>query len=433
MDYHTIPSKYLNGEVHIPGDKSISHRAALLAAIAEGRTQINGFLMGTDNLAMANALQQMGVPIQIIKDKNTLVVDGVGMRGLRQPSCRVLDCGNSGTAIRLLSGLLVGQTFNTVLTGDSSLLRRPMKRIISPLTLMGAKIKSVGNVPPLRIYGNQKLNGIHYQLPIASAQVKSCLLLAALYALEKTCIIEFGHSRDHTERLLDHFTYSIQRKKQSICLTGGGKLRAKNILIPGDISSAAFFIVAATITYGSVIRLFQIGINPTRLGIINLLRMMGADIEVLNYAEKNKEPTADIIVRYSILNGINVPHNQVSLTIDEFPILLIAAAVAQGKTILRGAKELRVKETDRIAVMVEGLRKLGIEVRSLPDGMIINGGVLKGGEVDSYGDHRIAMAFAVAGTLAKGSIKIRNCSNVETSFPNFIKLANKVGIHVDSN
>ena len=431
MDYQTIPSQNLNGEVHVPGDKSISHRAVLLAAIAEGCTQINGFLMGSDNLAMVSAFQQMGVFIQVVEDKNILVIDGVGMRGL-QPPPDTLDCGNSGTAIRLLAGLLAAQSFNTTLTGDSSLLRRPMKRIINPLTLMGAKIESVGNVPPLQIYGNLRLNRMYYQIPIASAQVKSCLLLAALYALGKTCITEPYHSRDHTERLLDHFNYSIQRKNRSVCLTGGGKLKAHNISVPGDISSAAFFIVAATIAHGSTIRLCQIGVNPTRLGVVNLLRMMGANIEILNYVEKNKEPTADIIVRHAILNGIDIPQDQVSLTIDEFPVLFIAAAVAQGKTILRGATELRVKETDRIAVMAEGLQTLGIKVESLPDGMIINGGILRGGEVNSYSDHRIAMAFSIAGILAEGTIKIRNCNNVKTSFPNFVELANEVGMHIDS-
>ncbi|ABS76509.1 3-phosphoshikimate 1-carboxyvinyltransferase [Coxiella burnetii] len=429
MDYQTIPSQGLSGEICVPGDKSISQRAVLLAAIAEGQTQVDGFLMGADNLAMVSALQQMGASIQVIEDENILVVEGVGMTGLQAPP-EALDCGNSGTAIRLLSGLLAGQPFNTVLTGDSSLQRRPMKRIIDPLTLMGAKIDSTGNVPPLKIYGNPRLTGIHYQLPMASAQVKSCLLLAGLYARGKTCITEPAPSRDHTERLLKHFHYTLQKDKQSICVSGGGKLKANDISIPGDISSAAFFIVAATITPGSAIRLCRVGVNPTRLGVINLLKMMGADIEVTHYTEKNEEPTADITVRHARLKGIDIPPDQVPLTIDEFPVLLIAAAVAQGKTVLRDAAELRVKETDRIAAMVDGLQKLGIAAESLPDGVIIQGGTLEGGEVNSYDDHRIAMAFAVAGTLAKGSVRIRNCDNVKTSFPNFVELANEVGMNV---
>ena len=429
MDYQTTPSKNLNGEICVPGDKSISHRAIILAAVAQGQTQVNGFLMGADNLATVNTFRQMDVPIEVIDDENTVLIDGVGMNGLKMPS-DVLDCGNSGTAIRLLTGLLAGQSFNTVLTGDQSLQHRPMKRIIDPLVRMGAKIDSTENSPPLRVYGCQNLVGIHHQLSIASAQVKSCLLLAGLYAKGKTCITESDFSRDHTERLLKHFHYPVQIENNSICVSGGGTLKANTIFIPGDISSAAFFIVAATISIGSIVLLRGVGINSTRLGVINLLKMMGADIEIINRNEKNGEPIGDIAVRYVKLRGIEIPQEQVALAIDEFPVLLIAAAAAQGKTVLSGAKELRVKETDRIAAMTDGLQKLGIKVESLSDGVIVKGGTLMGGEIDSYQDHRIAMAFTIAGTIATSSIKIQNCDNVKTSFPNFVELANSIGMDV---
>ncbi|MBT8506588.1 3-phosphoshikimate 1-carboxyvinyltransferase [Coxiella-like endosymbiont of Rhipicephalus sanguineus] len=427
MDYYIIASNNLNGEICVPGDKSISHRVVILSAISEGRTQVNGFLMGADNLATISAFQKMGVTIEVIENENILLVDGVGKDGLTAPP-DVIDCGNSGTAIRLLTGLLAGQSFTTTLTGDQSLRCRPMKFIIDPLVQMGAKIESAENVPPLTISGNFNLKGIHYHLPIASAQVKSCLLLAGLYAKGETCITEQVPSRDHTERLLTHFNYPVRVENLRTCLYGGGILKARDILIPGDISSAAFFIVAATITPGSSVCLRQVGLNPTRLGIINLLKMMGANIEIVTHQEKSGEPVGDICVRYAPLDGIEIPQEQVSLAIDEFPILLIAAAVARGQTVLRGAKELRVKETDRIAAMAEGLQKLGIKVESLPDGLIVQGGKFQGGTIFSYDDHRIAMAFAIAGTVAKAPVRIYNCKNVKTSFPNFVELANEIGM-----
>ncbi|WP_304985351.1 3-phosphoshikimate 1-carboxyvinyltransferase [Coxiella-like endosymbiont] len=430
MDYYIIASNNLNGEICVPGDKSISHRAVILSAISEGRTQVNGFLMGADNLATISAFQKMGVTIEVIEDENILLVDGVGKDGLTAPP-DVIDCGNSGTAIRLLTGLLAGQSFTTTLTGDQSLKRRPMKCIIDPLVQMGAKIESAENVPPLKVSGNSNLKGIHYHLPIASAQVKSCLLLAGLYAKGETCITEPVPSRDHTERLLTHFNYPVRVENLRTCLSVGGILKARDISIPGDISSAAFFIVAATITPGSSVCLRQVGLNPTRLGIINLLKMMGANIEIVTHQEKNGEPVGDICVRYAgSLFGIEIPQEQVSVAIDEFPILLIAAATARGQTVLRGAKELRVKETDRIAAMAEGLQKLGIKVESLPDGLIVQGGKFQGGTISSYDDHRIAMAFAIAGTVAKGPVRIHNCENVKTSFPNFVKLANEIGMEL---
>lgn len=429
MDYYVSSSNNLNGEIQVPGDKSISHRSVILSAIAEGRTQVNGFLMGVDNLATVSAFQEMGVIIKVIENENTLLVNGVGKGGLNIPA-DVLDCGNSGTAIRLLMGLLAGQSFTTTLTGDQSLKRRPMKRIIDPLVQMGAEINSAKNLPPLTIIGNPNLKGIHYRLPVASAQVKSCLLLAGLYAKGETCVTESAPSRDHTERLLKYFNYPVRIGNLHTCLSGGGVLKARDISIPGDISSAAFFIVATTITRGSAVCLRQVGINPTRLGIINLLKMMGGDIEIVNRLEKCGEPVGDIFVRYARLTGIKIPQEQIPLTIDEFPILLIAAAAAQGETVLRGAKELRVKETDRIVAMVEGLKELGIELESLPDGLIVRGGVFQGGTISSYQDHRIAMAFAIAGTIAKTPVRIRACENVKTSFPNFVELASAIGMEL---
>ncbi|MFW0089058.1 MAG: 3-phosphoshikimate 1-carboxyvinyltransferase [Coxiella endosymbiont of Haemaphysalis japonica] len=429
MDYYVSPSNNLNGEIYVPGDKSISHRSVILAAIAEGRTQVNGFLMGADNLATVSAFQRMGVIIEVIKNENKLLVNGVGKHGLNIPA-DVIDCGNSGTAIRLLTGLLAGQSFTTTLKGDQSLRRRPMKRIIDPLLQMGAEIDSAKNLPPLKIIGNPNLKGIHYRLPIASAQMKSCLLLAGLYAQGETCITEPAPSRDHTERLLKYFNYPMQVGDLRTCLSGNGVLKARDIFIPGDISSAAFFIVATTITHGSAVCLRQIGINPTRLGIINLLKMMGGDVEIINRLEKCGEPVGDIFVRYAPLTGITIPQEQVPLAIDEFPILLIAAAAAQGETVLRGAKELRVKETDRIVAMVAGLKKLGIKSEPLPDGLIVRGGVFQGGTISSYRDHRIAMAFAIAGTIAKTPVRIHDCENVKTSFPNFVELASKIGMEL---
>ncbi|QHG92633.1 3-phosphoshikimate 1-carboxyvinyltransferase [Coxiella endosymbiont of Amblyomma sculptum] len=428
MHYCITPSNNLSGEITVPGDKSISHRSTILASIAEGQTRIDGFLMGEDNLATVKVFQKMGVVIKIDRDKNVLLVCGVGKYGLNIPSGK-LDCGNSGTSIRLLAGLLSGQSFTTNLTGDLSLQNRPMKRIIDPLVRMGANIDSKGIFPPLKIFGNPNLKGIHYHLPVASAQVKSCLLLAGLYAKGETCVTELMPSRNHTERLLKYvFKYPIQIKNLRTCLSGDGLLKAGNITIPGDISSAAFFIVAATITPGSCICLRQVGINPTRIGIINLLKMMGANIKIVKYRKKNTEPIGDILVRHAQLKGINIPRKQIPLAIDELPVLLIAAAAARGKTLLRGAEELRIKETDRISVMKEGLEKLGIKTTSFSDGLIVQGGEFQGGTISSHHDHRVAMAFSIAGITARSAVYIRNCENVKTSFPNFVELAKKLGM-----
>lgn len=430
VDFHTEPTDSLNGDVRVPGDKSISHRAAILAALAKGRSQINGFLMGADNYATIKAMQQMGVDIQVIDDEHIVIVEGVGMYGL-QASLDPLILGNSGTALRLMTGLLSGQSFNSIVMGDESLSKRPMTRIVKPLRFMGAKISMTeNNTPPLEITGRQSLCGIEYTLPVASAQVKSCLLLAGLYARGKTCVIQHTPVRDHLERILQIFGYSIRIENNKVCLTGGGKLYAHDINIPSDISSAAFFMVAAVITPNASIILRDVGINPTRIGVITILKAMGANIKIINMQSEGYEPIADIQVSYSQLRGIEIPVDQVPLAIDEFPVLFIAAACATGMTSLRGADELRVKETDRIKAMTVGLQALGIKAKVLADGVIIEGGKLHGGEVDSYSDHRIAMSFAVAGCIATGSIIIKNCENVATSFPNFVELGSSIGMNI---
>ncbi len=430
MNFHTEPTDALSGEIRVPGDKSISHRAVIVSSIAKGRSQINGCLLGADNYATINAMQQMGVDIQTIDDENIVIVNGVGLHGLQAPPDQ-LNLGNSGTSMRLMAGLLSAQSFDSVLIGDESLSKRPMARVVDPLRSMGAKITMTENkTPPLKITGGQSLQGIHYELPVASAQVKSCLLLASLYADGTTCVTEPAPTRDHLERVLQTFGYSVQVTQNKICLSSGGELRAHDINVPADISSAAFFMVAATITPKSSLVLQHVGINPTRIGVINILKAMGANIEIINERLEGHEPVADIRVSHSQLHGIEIPVDQVPLAIDEFPALLIAAACASGTTTLHGARELRVKETDRIEAMTVGLQALGIKAKALPDGIIVEGGQLQGGEVDSFGDHRIAMAFAVAGCVAKKSIRIKNCENVVTSFPNFVELANEVGMEV---
>jgi len=346
-----------------------------------------------------------------------------------------LYVGNSGTSIRLLAGLLSGQAFDTELQGDESLTVRPMGRVVNPLTEMGANIDSLEGKPPLLIHGGQALQGIHYEMPVASAQVKSSLILAGLYAEGETVVIEPAPTRDHTERMLTGFGYKVTGRQISkavreITVTGGGKLTGTKIDVPADISSAAFFMVAASITPGSDLVLEHVGINPTRVGVVNILTQMGADIELTNDRIVGGEPVADIRIRYAQLKGINIPEDQVALAIDEFPVLFIAAACAEGKTVLTGAQELRVKESDRIQAMADGLQVLGVKAEATPDGMIIEGGRIGSGCIDSLGDHRIAMAFAVAALQSDGEVEILNCSNVATSFPNFVELASQVGMSV---
>lgn len=416
INYHLQPGGKLRGQIRLPGDKSISHRAVMLGAIAEGITEVSGFLEGADCLATLKAFQEMGVKVERPAPEK-LLIHGVGLNGLQQPK-KILDLGNSGTSIRLLTGLLAGQKFSSQLTGDESLQRRPMARVVDPLRKMGAKIDLQTNgCPPLTIHGNQKLHGIEYAMPIASAQVKSSLLLAGLYAEGETRIIEPAPSRDHTERMLASFG-------------GHKKLKGINIAVPADISSAAFFMVGASIAPGSEIILQAVGINPTRTGVITILRKMGADIQLLNERMLGAEPVADIRICSSQLQGIKIPKELVPLAIDEFPIIFIAAACASGETLLEGAEELRVKESDRIKTMVEGLQVLGVNAKATADGAIIQGGDLKGGRINSHGDHRIAMSFAMAALRCQQEVMIEDCQNVATSFPNFTNLAEKLGLSI---
>ncbi|MDH5178775.1 MAG: 3-phosphoshikimate 1-carboxyvinyltransferase [Gammaproteobacteria bacterium] len=423
------PGGQLSGAIRVPGDKSISHRSIMLGSLAEGTTQVSGFLSGEDNLATLNAFRAMGVVIDGPHD-GKVTIQGVGLHGLKAPT-EPLYLGNSGTSMRLLSGLLSAQAFDCVLTGDASLSGRPMRRVTGPLATMGARVESTeAGTPPLKITGKQKLTGIQYDMPVASAQVKSCLLLAGLYAEGKTCVSEPAPTRDHTERMLKGFGYPVEVNGATACVQPGGKLSACKIDVPADISSATFFMVGAAIAPGSDITLQHVGINPTRIGVINILRLMGADLEISNERDIGGEPVADIRVRASKLKGIRIPEDQVPLAIDEFPALFVAAACAEGETVLTGAKELRVKESDRIQVMADGLVTLGIDANATEDGIIIQGGALGSGTVDSHGDHRIAMSFSMAGLRAAGPVVITDCANVETSFPGFVELAARAGLSI---
>jgi 3-phosphoshikimate 1-carboxyvinyltransferase len=415
----------LHGTIAIPGDKSISHRAIMLAAIADGVSRIEKFLEGEDTRATAAVFAQLGVRIEA-PESGVRIVHGVGIEGLQAPDTP-LDCGNAGTAMRLLAGLLAGQRFDCVLVGDSSLSKRPMQRVIEPLSLMGARVDSADGLPPLRVAGGQRLRGIDYTLPVASAQVKSALLLAGLYADGDTCIREPHPTRDYSERMLRSFGVDIDFAPGSAQMRGGQRLRATDITVPGDFSSAAFFLVAATLVPGSELCLQRVGMNPRRTGLLAALRAMGADITEANVGENDGEMIADLVVHHAPLRGIELPVEQVADMIDEFPALFVAAACAQGKTTIRGAAELRVKESDRIGTMASGLRALGIDVEETPDGATIHGGRLQGGTVDSHGDHRVAMAFAVAAQCAQGDVRIGDVANVTTSFPGFDALARQAG------
>ena len=428
--FSVIPGGSLQGNLRVPGDKSISHRSIMLGSLAEGVTEVSGFLQGEDNLATLNAFRAMGVNIDG-PDNGKVIIHGVGMDGLKAPAAP-LDLGNSGTSMRLLSGLLSAQAFDSVLTGDASLSTRPMRRVTEPLAQMGAELETTAaGTPPIYCHGGKALKGFDYEMPVASAQVKSCLLLAGLYAMGRTCVIEPAPTRDHTERMLKGFGYAVEVDGNRICVEGGGKLTATNIDVPADISSAAFFLVGASICPGADLLLEHVGINPTRDGVITILKLMGADIQLLNQREIGGEPVADIRVRHAVLKGIDIPEEQVPLAIDEFPALFVAAACAEGKTVLTGARELRVKESDRIQVMVDGLQILGVDAVATEDGMVIQGGGNIGsGRVHSHGDHRIAMSFAMASLRASGPIEIEDCANVNTSFPNFVALAAGVGLNI---
>jgi len=428
ITFYVQPGGKLQGEARVPGDKSMSHRSIMLGSLAEGVTHVKGFLEAEDALATLQAFRDMGVEIEGPVN-GELTIHGVGKHGLKAPK-NDLYLGNSGTSMRLLSGLLAGQAFDSVLTGDKSLSGRPMKRVTEPLAAMGAEIKTTERgTAPLYITGRAgQLTGIDYAMPMASAQVKSCLLLAGMYAQGVTSVTEPAPTRDHTERMLSGFNYPVKQQGNKVSITAEGRLTASDIDVPSDISSAAFFLVGASIAPGSDLLLKHVGINPTRTGVIDILRLMGANIEVLNERTVGGEPVADLHVVYSPLKGIDIPEHLVPLAIDEFPVLFVAAACAEGRTRLTGAEELRVKESDRIQVMADGLQILGVDAQPTEDGMIIQGGSIGGGEVISHGDHRIAMSFSIAGLRANAPITICDCENVNTSFPEFRDLAKRLGL-----
>ncbi|MGE4367422.1 3-phosphoshikimate 1-carboxyvinyltransferase [Thermomonas sp.] len=426
QDWQAAPMGPLRGTLAVPGDKSVSHRAVMLAALADGTSTIDGFLEGEDTRATAAIFARLGVRIETPSPSRRIVY-GVGIDGLQAPD-GPLDCGNAGTGMRLLAGLLAAQRFDAVLVGDASLSKRPMRRVTVPLAKMGARIDTEeGGTPPLRIHGGRALVGIDHTLEVASAQVKSALLLAGLYASGETVVREPHPTRDYSERMLAAFGVEIAFAPGYARLRGGQRLRATDVAVPADFSSAAFFLVAASIVPGSALRLRQVGLNPRRTGLLHALRMMGADIREENPASHGGEPVADLVVRHAPLRGIAVPEALVPDMIDEFPALFVAAACADGPTVVRGVAELRVKESDRLAVMAAGLRALGLRVDEAADGATIHPGALQGGIVDSHGDHRIAMAFAVAAQRAAGAVRICDIANVATSFPGFDALARQAG------
>ena len=423
------PANSLSGNLKVPGDKSISHRSIMLGSLANGVTKVTGFLEGEDALSTLKAFQAMGVKIE--RDGDNVTIHGVGINGLKKPSAP-LDLGNSGTSIRLMSGILAAQAFDCELHGDESLSKRPMGRVINPLTEMGAVIKSNDGKPPLKITGGQKLKGIHYDLPVASAQVKSCVLLAGLYADGDTCVTEPAPTRDHTERMLKGLGYEVNVNNNQMCLTGGGELTATEIQVPSDISSSAFFMVAASIAPKADIILMGVNVNPTRTGVIDILKLMGANLSLMNEREIGGELLADIRIQSAQLKGIHIPEELVPLAIDEFPVMFIAASCAEGETILTGAKELRVKESDRIQVMADGLSILGIDNEVLEDGIKIQGGKFQKPTdiIKSHHDHRISMSFAIASLRCEHTIEIDGVDNVMTSFPSFVELSNTAGMDI---
>ncbi len=416
----------------MPGDKSISHRAVLLGAVANGQTVIHDILLGEDVRMTINAFRSCGADIQ--QNGSIVTIEGKGLRGLQKPHSDIY-CGNSGTALRLLVGLFAAQNFPIRFTGDESLSTRPMLRVVEPLRQMGAKIDlSDRNSAPVTITPSDQLNPIVWKLPVASAQVKSAILLAGLYAAGKTTVIEPEVTRNHTENFLEAFGCPVERDSDKISVTGGSYLQGQQIQIPADFSSAAFFIVAATITPGSDITLKEVGINPTRTGLLDVLNSMGARVEILNRRFVGSEAIAEIRVRYSdSLEGTVVDPDLIPRMIDEIPVLAVAAACADGVTVISGCEELRVKESDRIHSTTVGLENIGISVSERHDGLVIQGGKLNGGTVDSFSDHRIAMAFAVAGSVSESGVEVLNCDCVNTSFPGFATLSKNIGmnVHVD--
>lgn len=431
MRFVVQPGGTLRGQLSVPGDKSVSHRSVMLGAIAEGVTEVSGFLEGEDALATLAAFQAMGVQIDR-PEPGRLVIHGVGKEGLKAPA-GPLDLGNSGTSMRLLAGLLAGQRFDSELLGDPSLSRRPMRRVMDPLAEMGAHIDSTpGGTAPLQIHGGA-LSAIDYRLPMASAQVKSCLLLAGLYAEGETRVEEPAVTRDHTERMLEAFGYPIERAGRKISLSGGGSLRAAPIRVPADLSSAAFFLVGASLAAGSELSLPGVGVNPTRSGVLDILGMMGAQIQLDKLDSAGAEPIADLRVRAAELSGVEIPASLVPLSIDELPAVMVAAACAEGETLLSGAEELRVKESDRISTMKKALSALGAEVEERPDGMrLVGQASLRGGVVDAAGDHRIAMSMAMAALRAEAPVIIEDADAVATSFPGFVELARSVGLQISA-
>ncbi|MDY0021683.1 3-phosphoshikimate 1-carboxyvinyltransferase [Arenimonas caeni] len=426
LDWLAAPGRALAGELAVPGDKSVSHRAVMLGALAEGVSEIAGFLEGEDTRATAAILARLGVRIEA-PGEGLRRIHGVGLHGLRGAD-GPLDCGNSGTGMRLLAGLLAGQAFDSTLVGDASFSRRPMGRVIGPLQRMGARIEAAGGeLPPLRIHASNGLQAIDFKSPVASAQVKSAVLLAGLYARGETAVHEPHPTRDYTERMLAAFGWPVRFAPGEARLEGGHRLRATRVQVPADFSSAAFFLVAASVVPGSDLMLRRVGMNPRRTGLLAALRAMGADITEFPAGEQGGEPVADLRVRHARLHGIAVPEALVPDMIDEFPALFVAAALAEGETRVSGAAELRVKESDRLAAMAAALQALGGQVAETPDGAIIRGGRLGGGEVHSHGDHRIAMAMAVAAQRATGEVRITDCANVATSFPGFVALAASAG------
>lgn len=421
------PAKSISGEITVPGDKSISHRSIMLGAIANGVSTVRGFLRGEDNMSTMGAFRAMGVKID--DDGETIQIHGNGLHGLKEPA-DILDCGNSGTTIRLITGLLSGQSFFSVVTGDQYLRKRPMKRIVEPLSRMGASIagRNLGSLAPLAINGS-KLKAINYESPVSSAQIKSSIMLAGLYADGATSVREPSLSRDHSERMFRLFGASLECFENGVQVRGGIELKAQEIIVPGDISSAAFFIVAALITPGSELLIRNVGVNPTRTGVIDILSEMGGNIKLLNQREDSGEPVADLLVCHSNLKGISISGSVIPRAIDEFPAICVAAACAEGVTSIRNANELRVKETDRITAMARNLRSLGVEVTECDDGMDISGTEhLSGGLVDSFGDHRIAMSLSVAAFVADAAITVQDIDCVATSFPNFFQLLDKVAV-----
>ena len=420
------PGRRIGGDAVVPGDKSISHRALLLGAIADGSTEINGFLASDDCRATLTALRAMGATVDE-QAPDRLRVSGLGMNGLQSPP-GPLDLGNSGTAMRLLIGLMAGQDFPTELTGDESLRRRPMERVAEPLREMGAAVETTNGNPPVRIKGNMKLSGIEYRLPVASAQVKSAVLLAGLYAQGQTRIIEPAVTRDHTERMLPAFGVPVSGNERSAVIDGPARLTGTHIDVPGDLSSAAFLLGAAFLSEHDPVTIDQVGINPTRTGILAVLGLMGAEIRTENHTAMGNEPVASLIGLPSALTGATIPPELVPLAIDEFPLIFALAACANGETVVTGATELRHKESDRITVMIQALTELGIDAEEFADGARIAGGQPGGGTVDSHGDHRVAMALAVAGMMATAPVTILNVDNVATSFPGFVPTMQNLGL-----